>query len=126
MSFVGTRGMISVGGYVGMSVRDTCVREFATILRHILSFQLGCRCVGPRQRMERRTATWRKVISCSILREEVYAALQFGSIFHCLVEELKDSEEVKPKPTENRTLVDKWKQRSIARSGVRQQTHFGI
>ena len=33
-------------------------------------------------------------------REEVYAALQYADSFHCLVEEWKDCEELKPKPKE--------------------------
>ena len=33
-------------------------------------------------------------------REEVYAALQYAASFHCLVEEWKDCEEVRPKPKE--------------------------
>ena len=31
-------------------------------------------------------------------REEVYAALQYAASFHCLVEEWKDCEELRPKP----------------------------
>ena len=31
-------------------------------------------------------------------REEIYAALQYAASFHCLVEEWKDCEELKPKP----------------------------
>ena len=33
-------------------------------------------------------------------REEVYAALQYAASFHCLVEEWKDCEELKPMPKE--------------------------
>ena len=33
-------------------------------------------------------------------REEVYAALQYAASFHCLLEEWKDCEELKPKPKE--------------------------
>ena len=33
-------------------------------------------------------------------REEVYVALQNSASFHCLVEEWKDCEELKPKPKE--------------------------
>ena len=33
-------------------------------------------------------------------REEVYAALQYVASFHCLVEQWKDCEELKPKPKE--------------------------
>ena len=32
--------------------------------------------------------------------EEVYVALQYAASFHCLVEEWKDCEELKPKPKE--------------------------
>ena len=40
-------------------------------------------------------------------REEVYAALQYAASIHCLVEEWKDCEELKPKPKEKWILVDK-------------------
>ena len=40
-------------------------------------------------------------------REEVYAALQHAASFHCLVEEWKDCEELKPKPKEKWVFVDK-------------------
>ena len=33
-------------------------------------------------------------------REKVYVALQRAASFHCLVEEWKDCEELKPKPKE--------------------------
>ena len=33
-------------------------------------------------------------------REEVYAALQYATSFHCLVEEWKGCEELRPKPKE--------------------------
>ena len=39
-------------------------------------------------------------------REEVYAALQYAASFHCLVEEWKDCEELKPKPKEKWTCMD--------------------
>ena len=60
-------------------------------------------------------------------REEVHAALQHAASFHCLVEEWKDGEEHGPKPKEQLILSAKkrGKQRSIARSGVRQQTNIG-
>ena len=40
-------------------------------------------------------------------REEVYVALQYAASFHCLVEQRKDCEEVKPKPKEKWTFVDR-------------------
>ena len=42
--------------------------------------------------------------------EGVYAALQYADSFHCLVEEWKDCEELKPQ--------SKRRQRSIRRNGV--------
>ena len=33
-------------------------------------------------------------------REEVYVALQYAASFHCLAEQWKDCEELKPKPKE--------------------------
>ena len=39
-------------------------------------------------------------------REEVCAALQYAASFHCLVEEWKDGDELKPKPKEKWTFVD--------------------
>ena len=38
---------------------------------------------------------------------EVYAALQYAVSIHCLVEELKDCEELRPKPKEQWSFVDK-------------------
>ena len=40
-------------------------------------------------------------------REEVYVALQYAASFHCLVDEWKDCEELRPKPKEKWTFVDK-------------------
>ena len=40
-------------------------------------------------------------------REEVHAAPQHAARFHCLVEEWKDCEELKPKPKEKWIFVDK-------------------
>ena len=40
-------------------------------------------------------------------REEVFAALQHAASFHCLVEEWKDCEELKPKPKDKLIFVDK-------------------
>ena len=39
--------------------------------------------------------------------EEVYAALQYAASFHCVVEEWKGCEEIKLKPKEKWTFVDK-------------------
>ena len=44
-------------------------------------------------------------------REEVYAALQHAASCHCVVEEWKDCEELKPKPKEKWNIVDeKWEE----------------
>ena len=40
-------------------------------------------------------------------REEAYASLQYAASFHCLVEERKDFEELKPKPKEKSIFVEK-------------------
>ena len=40
-------------------------------------------------------------------REVVFAALQYAASFHCLVEERQDYEELKPKPKEKCTFVNK-------------------
>ena len=40
-------------------------------------------------------------------REEVCAASQYAASFHCLVEEWKDCEELKPQPKEECIFVDK-------------------
>ena len=40
------------------------------------------------------------------LREDVYAALQCEASFHCVVEESKDCEELKPQPKEMLIFVD--------------------
>ena len=39
-------------------------------------------------------------------REEVHEALQYAASFRCLVEEWKDSEELKPKPKGKLIFVD--------------------
>ena len=39
-------------------------------------------------------------------REEVYAALQYAASFHCLVEQWKECEELKPEPKEKLIFVD--------------------
>ena len=44
-------------------------------------------------------------------REEVYVALQYAVSFHCLVEEWKDCEELRPKPKEKWIFVDKRRER---------------
>ena len=40
-------------------------------------------------------------------REEVSLALQYAASFHCLVEEWKDCEELKPKPKEKWVFIEK-------------------
>ena len=40
-------------------------------------------------------------------RDEVYAALQYAASFHCLVQQWKDCEELKPRPKEKWIFVDK-------------------
>ena len=55
-------------------------------------------------------------------REELYAALKCTASFHCLVEQWKDCEELKPKPREKWILwIRKGRRRSIGRNGVRKQ-----
>ena len=49
-------------------------------------------------------------------REEVYAALQYAASFHCVVEQWKDCEELKPKPKEKRIFVDKKSEESKHRT----------
>ena len=44
-------------------------------------------------------------------REEVYVALQYAASVHCLVEEWKDCEELRPKPKEKWSFVDKGSER---------------
>ena len=50
---------------------------------------------------EARVATMRQE------REEVYVALQCAASFHCMVEDWKDLEELKPKPKEKWSFIDK-------------------
>ena len=40
-------------------------------------------------------------------RTELYVALQHAASFHCLVEEWKDCDELKPEPNEKRIFVNK-------------------
>ena len=70
-------------------------------------------------------------------REEVHAALQYAASFHCLVEELKDCDELKLKPKEKWIFVDQKKEETkhrtewcaeaekyrCMRCGERQQVH---
>ena len=51
-------------------------------------------------------------------REEVYATLQYAASFHCLVEEWKDCEELRPKPTEKWNFVVKKKRGHEASNGM--------
>ena len=51
-------------------------------------------------------------------REEVYAALQYAVSLHCLVEEWKDCEELKPQPKEKWTFVDQ------LREGTKHRTEW--
>ena len=53
-------------------------------------------------------------------REEVYAALQYPASFHCLVEEWKDCEDLKPQPKEKWTFVGK------KREETRHRTECGV
>ena len=59
-------------------------------------------------------------------REEVYAALRYAASFHCLVEQWKDCEELRPKPKEK---WFSWKRRaricSSEQSGVRKHINIG-
>ena len=64
---------------------------------------------------------------CSRTHEEVYAALQYAASFHCLVEEWKDCEELRPKPKEKWILwIRRARNRSIEQSGVRKQTSIVV
>ena len=49
-------------------------------------------------------------------REEVYAAFRYAASFHCLVEEWKDCEELKPKPKEKWTFVDQKREKTKHRT----------
>ena len=46
-------------------------------------------------------------------REEVYAALLYAASFHCLAEEWKDCEELRPKPKEKWTFVDQKREKTM-------------
>ena len=60
-------------------------------------------------------------------REEVYAVLQYAASFHCLMEQWKDCEELKPKPKENGiSWKRKGKKRGIERSGVVMPTSIDL
>ena len=61
-----------------------------------------------------------RVVTMQQEREDVYAALQYGASFHCLVEEWKDYGELKPKKKEKRgvSCIRNQRSRSIERSGV--------
>ena len=73
-----------------------------------------CRNLSLSERAMRKQTSSRRQVRCGIKkimtetraktvqqeREEVYAALQHAARFHCLVEEWKDCENLKPKPKE--------------------------
>ena len=61
--------------------------------------------------------TWAKTVQRE--REEVYAALQYAASFHCLVEEWKDCEELKPQAKEKWTSEDKKKGNKASNGMVR-------
>ena len=52
--------------------------------------------------------------------EEVFAALQYAASFHCLVEEWKNCEELKPKPKAKWIFVDK------KREGAKHRTEWCV
>ena len=51
-------------------------------------------------------------------REEVYVALQYAASFHCLAEEWKDCEELRPRPKEKWSFVDKRREENKASNRV--------
>ena len=60
---------------------------------------------GSSPKVMRRPMSWQKLAEARAdtmkqETEEVYVALQYAASFHCLVEEWKDCEELKPKPKE--------------------------
>ena len=60
-------------------------------------------------------------------RTELHVALQHAASFHCLVEEWKDCEELKPKPKEKRIFVNKQsegKKHQTVKSGSRQVSMY--
>ena len=46
----------------------------------------------------------------------MYAALQYAASFHCLVEDWKDYDELKPKPKEKLTVVDQKREQTKHRT----------
>ena len=57
-------------------------------------------------------------------RDDVYAALQYAASFHCMIEQWRGREELKPKPKERwRSGEFSWirraRERSVEQSGVR-------
>ena len=61
-------------------------------------------------------------------REEVCVALQHAAGFHCLVEEWKDCDELKPtlKEKSRVSLTGRMRERSIEQSGARKQIGFDV
>ena len=49
-------------------------------------------------------------------RDEVYEALQYAASFHCLVEEWKGCEELRPKPKEKLVFVEKKSENMMQRT----------
>ena len=57
-------------------------------------------------------------------REEVFAAWQYAASFHCLVEEWKDCEELKPKPKVERSgVLMPQPKREVELRGQKQKGH---
>ena len=54
----------------------------------------------------------------------MYVALQYAASFHCLVEEWKDCEELRPQPKETWIFVDKRGRKM--KSGARKQTGIAL
>ena len=103
-----------------LAARDIVV-EVECVKAHRTKKRKRCRTLrGMSLKATRRRMSWQKQEQCwtkdlwrkreqrqsSKKEEDVYAALQYGARFHCLVEEWKDCEELKPKLKEKWIFVD--------------------
>ena len=82
--------------------------------------EICCSLRSSSRKAMRRQMTWQKPEQCWTKgfmaearaetmqqeREEVYVALQYAASFHCLVEQWKDCEELKPQPKEKWVFVE--------------------
>ena len=107
---------LSVDGACIIAFSAQCTRKNVDILRSLTPFRsLSLKAMRRRMSLAKEEAVldvgflWQKrelKLCRKREREEAYGALQYAASFHCLVEEWRDCEELKPKPKERWIFVD--------------------